>query len=1195
MKLVQDTGIRTYQQSKYGKGSYKLDAYNSVYGATEKHHTYSIGQNELGQPWTLEFWVNMQRVASNISYKIMSLKPVTGVIPDVSIYVYNDQLAVTLNGNDFCTVAEAVGKRWTHIAVTHDPETGIAFFCDGVRIEELFVYNLYRNVGTYLLDFSAPTGCVCLFDAINFETTVKYADSTYTVPTKAPADLPSYIPSQDTPVDSLHEHTITFTSTFECETVDGQAFPFTITTTDSLLFNENLPELVLTGGDAEQPYEFYGYKLNGVRVGDNTPITDNLTLTANWLKPSLTFTVTPSEEGATVILTADNASQTGNSISVKPYQTVHYIVKKSNFATVRGAYTMDETDEELNVTLEPSTDRWYTNFDPSCYITIPNATIGTADAWEQVWHVRTGNKVNASHYVNSGDDAMYADFGISELYWKFFLSSNNSDWDITGTNGVGSLRAQRVTNYWVKMEFTGTQYIMSVATDDEHDMDQWTVTGTLDSTTKVYPITTYRVGVNSDASWSWFGYIDMGNSYIKVNHKVDGQDNWTYDYNGLTAEPGTDFILGSDVYLLGTELSDLISENFGGETSTSLAARGVYVNAYRTNDWLALQDYVLDATFSYGETGHYDCRAQSNGNGTFTLSTHSDKYWRTMDYYSVGQWYEDLGYSERRARGWNVYVSMNDVNPNNSGWQSSCTLLDSQSDQFSHNNNVYGDQGRELTYLIPEDKRNIPFRTIIFEITQGSSYTTCYKFKAYGQEVEDPRVPCTFTVDCDKDDATIILTGPNATQVGNSITVRTTETVTYRISKAGYKTVAGTHVMDGDFTLDVDLVPYVPPYSYGTTEYPLVDCYLRGAFGGDTCPALPEFQFRYDQEAGLYFLRKDDELYTEWKIASSDWSTIDWGVSGSGIIIPMDNNYGMTRAGSNCYESGARRFSTITINPNTGVVHIYPYGEAHEDEYTFTMIVDQEDANITLTSPGFTAEGNAITVKVGATIKYTVAKEGYTTIRGSYVMGEHDQTVSLTMEEGTDKRVYSGFSTGNYIDIATMPSSYNEVDFISYVRTGTTSPSRAAIVGGYSESNGKYFYLGTRSTTWSYRDYSQYHSGNTFTYESWYWVRLTGTNGNISLYTLPDANRAYSIDTLPPLSEWTVESTCTHTDSMADVPLHIGVGCYTSKLTYVPWTGAIDVVSTKIVVDGTSLYDGQTAKEGVDYTIVGTLTEETDA
>ena len=1197
MQLVQDTGIKTYQQSKYGKGAYKLDAYNSVYGATEKHRTYSIGQNELGQTWTLEFWVNLQRVAKNTSYKIMNLKPVAGTVPEISVLVYNNQLAVTLNGTDFCTVDDAVGAKWTHMAFTHDPDSGIAFFCDGVRIETMSVYNLYRNVGTYYLDFIASTGCVCIFDAINFETTVKYSESTYTVPGKAPDDLPEYTPSPDTPTDNLHEHTITFTSTFECETTDGQALPFTTTTTDSMLFNDNLPELVLTGGDAEQPYELYGYKLNGVHVVDSTPITENITLTANWLKSAITFTLVPSENDATVKLIADDATQSGNSIVVKPYQTVRYVVKKKNFATVRGVYTMDEDDATLNVTMEPSTERWYSNFDPNCYITIPNATIGTADAWEQVWHVRTGNKVNACHYLASGDNGIYADFGISGLYWKFFLSSDNSSWNITGSNGIGNVQVERNTNYWVKLEFTGEQYVMSVATEDEHDVDNWKVVGTLASTTKVYPITTYRVGTTYDRYWTWFSYIDIGNSYIKVNHKDGDNDNWTYDYNGLTAESGTDFTVVGDVLLLGTELSDLVSENLGGENATSLAARNVYVyTTSNMNEYYTVQNYTYNHTGSWS-TSEYD---RGQGSGYWTGAVYSGNTWKTMDYYSIGQWYEDFSCSERRARGWNIWVSNDVINPQVSNWKSKCTLLDSRSGQFNHNNYVYGDQGRELSYVIADDKTGVAFRSLAVEVTQndsGGGYTTMYRFKAYGQEVEDPRALSTFTVNCDKNDAVISLSCPNAVQSGNSITGRDTETVTYNISKAGYYTVSGTHVLDGNYTLNVEMVPYVPPYSYGTDTYPLVDCYLRGEFGGSEWPALPDFQFRYDATNGLYFLRKDDSLYTQWKIASTDWSTLDFGVANSGDYIPMDNDYGMTRAGYNCSEGAARQFSTITFNPSNGVVHIYPYGIVREDDYTFTLTVDQVDATITLVSPGFTQVGNSITVKPCATITYTVAKEGYKTIRGTYLMGETNKTMSVTMEPGVDEQVYSGFSTDNYISVnASVPTDYSDVDFVSYVRTGTTAPMRAAVFGGYSPDTNRYYYIGTRNSTWSFRCNTSYHSStDAFTRDAWHWIRLVGTSGNYNLYILPDASRMYSLTTLPPLGSWTLVASCTHAAStMSGCPLLIGAGMYTTADRKVGWTGAIDIVNTKVTVDGTTLYDGTTAKENVDYVIVGTLVDETN-
>ena len=190
----------------------------------------------------------------------------------------------------------------------------------------------------------------------------------------------------------------------------------------------------------------------------------------------------------------------------------------------------------------------FTNFATNNYVVIDNtSTIGTADTWEQQWHLVTdanaSSTSNNSQYINSGNTAAYCDFGIQNGYWNLFLSSNGSSWNIV--NGVGrNVRVQNSTEYLVNLSFTGTQYIFKGSTDLGQN---WTTFDTYNSTTKVYPVSSTRLGNSYDAMWPWKNtiYVDQY-SYIKTNGNFIFKGDTsilTKDYfnHGCTYTPSVDY------------------------------------------------------------------------------------------------------------------------------------------------------------------------------------------------------------------------------------------------------------------------------------------------------------------------------------------------------------------------------------------------------------------------------------------------------------------------------------------------------------------------------------------------------------------------------------------------------------------------------------------------------------------------------
>lgn len=988
--------------------------------------------------------------------------------------------------------------------------------------------------------------------------------------------------------------TLNYTSVWDAELEDGTPLPTSKQTFLQIFETPLLPNARLTGEDAEKGYTFEGWYINDQKVTTSTYIPVGTTeMSANWSGDEIRFTLVPSEPDAIVTLTAPRAVQSGNSIDVHPLTTVKYTVKKKGFKTVTGTYDMEYDDYTLNLILEASTELWYCNFNADAYLTIPNATIGTADQWEEVWHVRTGQYNWSNYYISCGNNATCHDIGIAgSKIWKMFLSSNGSSWDIVN-GATKNIVCNHNTNYWVKTEFTGTKYNMYVATDAQHENDEWTLVAEHTSSTKVFAVNSYRIGTTYDKYWAWPGFIDIGNSYIAVNHKVNGEDNWTYDFNGGTAELNTDYSVVGSLLCVEDEMPPVVSLDTSDSNNT-----GKWVNTYTNTE------SQPTTVFRYSESpeGSYN-RWQSYGTPAAT-AIYTPDYYMKAKYVELGIWHEEGSFNDRVANAWNVWVA-NDwdgINVNDSNWKNKCTCILSVSGQLPYKLTSYtAEQGKMKMFEIPAAYRDLIFNGFVIEVTNNrggySNYTDTYRAKIYGEVVEDPHTPCTFTVDCDKEDATIVLSCPNAEQHGNSITGRLGQTVTYSISKEGYQTVSGTHVLESDYELTVTMIPYVPPYSYGTEDYPLVDCYLRGAFGGQDWPASAEYQFRYDEDNGVFFLRKDITLETEWKIGSYDWQSINFGagqIGTSTVVIPMDTEYQMDYNGGNCAEPTPRQVSTIVLNPSTGRVHLYPYGPVPEEEYTLYVFVDPDDAEVTLTSPGFEQEFNSITTHPGAVIHYVIAKEGYKTIRGTYTMGEDDEAFWIEMEEGTDYRslLMSGFTGSHYVTPTPTVNGSSSFTFITSF-TSTNNYLRWIASPTSGADNPIYINYDGYLTVW----YSGEHGYFTPALNTRYWFRAEWLNNTTLKWGVAvDDNETYHADTLPDLSNTSFWNICYNgscQNSFAGTQIGLGVYLVMTPYDEYAFSGTIDLGKTMYIDNGVVTFNGNTAVEGVDYTNTGvTITEQ---
>lgn len=183
------------------------------------------------------------------------------------------------------------------------------------------------------------------------------------------------------------------------------------------------------------------------------------------------------------------------------------------------------------------------NFSTNNYLTIGNINLTTADSWEMV-----------------------GCFSIAEAgYYQFWYQNplaiglDNSNrlhiWSLPDGEVYSSVTFDTNVKYWVKVEFTGTQYkaYRKISKDGE-----WEQIISIDSSNKVTAATipTY-MGLNPNVTSEYFhGYIDLSECYIKVDNAV------VWSPSGLPSS----FIVGSltesDGKLSGFSASDYIDTNY---------------------------------------------------------------------------------------------------------------------------------------------------------------------------------------------------------------------------------------------------------------------------------------------------------------------------------------------------------------------------------------------------------------------------------------------------------------------------------------------------------------------------------------------------------------------------------------------------------------------------------------------------------
>ena len=180
--------------------------------------------------------------------------------------------------------------------------------------------------------------------------------------------------------------------------------------------------------------------------------------------------------------------------------------------------------------------------------------------------ITTGENHNAILGNSQDLDLKVPVFAIAEnAHTGIWLSSNGTSWDIANIV-QGTYTWQLNTEYWAKLEFTGTNYILSYSFNDNDYIADITVP----STTPIFVdgYNTIAIGNNlysSSVTWSEGGEIYLEDCYFKVgdeivwrpvtqttaeNNEVYWMDTSVYPYKTYLANNG-EFELANDLVWVG--------------------------------------------------------------------------------------------------------------------------------------------------------------------------------------------------------------------------------------------------------------------------------------------------------------------------------------------------------------------------------------------------------------------------------------------------------------------------------------------------------------------------------------------------------------------------------------------------------------------------------------------------------------------
>lgn len=250
--------------------------------------------------------------------------------------------------------------------------------------------------------------------------------------------------------------------------------------------------------------------------------------------------------------------------------------------------------------------------------------------WEIDFKVTTGSDVATKQFVNSTLMVLCGpnEISIEGSKFRIYLSSNGSACNIA--DGVtGTYEVLQNTEYWLKLKFTGTQYIFSYSTNGVNYTDDITV----DSTVKILGYQRALIGIDQNGSSladPFLGSIDLNYSKYIINDKLVWQGT---NPNNTYATPSNPVVV-IDSYVNGTSWYRTYSDGWceqGGLVIHSSASNVVkLLKAFANTNYS-----IVLGTFNSANAENDRITAQSASSFTITTCSSSGKfYWQTCGYIS---------------------------------------------------------------------------------------------------------------------------------------------------------------------------------------------------------------------------------------------------------------------------------------------------------------------------------------------------------------------------------------------------------------------------------------------------------------------------------------------------------------------------------------------------------------------------------
>lgn len=294
-------------------------------------------------------------------------------------------------------------------------------------------------------------------------------------------------------------------------------------------------------------------------------------------------------------------------------------------------------------------------FSDNNYFTLPKPMQASLSNWEIVFKIITGNSVTTGQNITGNYGQTYQnapEIGItsSSNFALYIPKDGTTNYVYPQSSGVGTYTVLANTAYWVKAEFTGSQYKLSYSLDGVNYITDVSVPSSISMYNAPQG---FIIGNNfwkSNPGCGFLGSIDFTQSYIKINNE--------YWWRGVTSVESTssdyDYYIDSDVYRLIkykqsntnviTHIADDIKLELNNGTLTLKAGSKVYVpNGFEEDGTTKKFDVIItneDKTYTNSNNATYFLCFKYDGSVLGTMLVTNSSSGSTMPSGTWQFWYD---------------------------------------------------------------------------------------------------------------------------------------------------------------------------------------------------------------------------------------------------------------------------------------------------------------------------------------------------------------------------------------------------------------------------------------------------------------------------------------------------------------------------------------------------------------------------